>query len=134
MTAGGGVHQGAIAVQWSEAGSRGHFGLANLGARTLSLGPAAFQLLRTRNPNYDASSTLQMVISHEMGHFYGLMAHSRHCIDVTSYYDNGQGEKCLTRDAAQMKSYVEYRSDLPTACDLQRCRAANGVKDVPPSR
>jgi hypothetical protein len=117
---------GAIAVQWSEAGSRGNFGLANLGQRTLSLGPAAFHLLRTRNPGHDASSTLQIVISHEMGHFYGLMAHSRHCVDVTSYYDNGQGEKCFTRDAAQMKNFAEYRSELPTACDLQRCRAANG--------
>jgi predicted Zn-dependent protease len=125
---------GSIAVQWSEAGSRGNFGLANLGQRTLSLGPAAFHLLRSRNPNYDASSTLQMVISHEMGHFYGLMAHSRHCADVTSYYDNGQGEKCFTRDAAQMKNFVEYRSELPTACDLQRCRIANGSKSGPAAR
>ena len=31
-------------------------------------------------PAHDASSTLQIVISHEMGHFFGIMAHSRRCV------------------------------------------------------
>ncbi len=115
----------AVAVQWSEAGSRGNFGLANLGRRTLSLGPAAFALLQNRNPGYDARQTLQMVISHEMGHLFGLVAHSRRCVDVTSYYDDGNGAKCFSREPAQMKAFTEYRSALPTACDIQRCRAAN---------
>ncbi|MBV8470133.1 MAG: hypothetical protein JOY60_09780, partial [Burkholderiaceae bacterium] len=116
---------GSVLVQWNSADSRGNFGLANLTARTLSLSPAAFQLLRERNPGYDATQTLQMVISHEMGHLYGLMAHSRRCVDVTSYYNNGKGESCYLRDARQFRSVVEYRSTLPTACDIQRCRMAN---------
>mgnify|MGYP002138443102 CR=1 FL=1 len=49
------------------------------------------------NPAHPAGDTLQMVVSHEMGHFFGLMAHSRRCVDVMSYYDNGQGERCFTR-------------------------------------
>ena len=118
---------GAVLVQWSDAGSRSNFGLANLGEKTLSLGPAAFQLLQTRNPAYDSRQTLQMLISHEMGHFFGVMAHSRRCVDVTSYYDNGKGENCLIRDGSTRPPGVEYRSLLPTACDIQRCRAANGL-------
>ncbi|MCV2367911.1 zinc metalloprotease [Roseateles oligotrophus] len=118
---------GAVVVQWSEAGSRGNFGLANLGQRTLALSPAMFQLLRTRNPSYPAEQTLQMVVSHEMGHFFGLMAHSRRCIDVTSYYTDGKGGNCYARDRSQLKTVVEYRSILPTACDIQRCRIANGL-------
>ena len=116
---------GSIAVRWSDVGSRRNFGLANLGDKTLSLGPAAFQLLKTRNPNYDARQTLQMVIAHEMGHFFGLMAHSRRCVDVTSYYDNGKGEQCLIRGGGKLPPGIEYRSVLPTACDIQRCRLVN---------
>ena len=116
---------GAVLVQWSEAGSRGNFGLADLGRNGLSLGPAAFALLNTRNPAHDARQTLQMVISHEMGHHFGLMAHSRRCVDVTSYYDNGRGEVCRTRDGAPRPPGVEYRALLPTACDIERCVRAN---------
>jgi len=114
-----------VVVQWQEAGSRGNFGLANLAQRTLSLGPGAFQLLATRNPRHPAQQTLQMVISHELGHFYGLMAHSRRCVDVMSYYDNGRGEVCSTRDGGSYKALPEYRALLPTACDIARCRAVN---------
>ena len=118
-----------IRVQWSDKESRGNFGLANLGKRTLSLGPKAFALLKTRNPAYDSRQTLQMVISHEMGHFFGLMAHSRRCVDVLSYYDNGKGEACYSRDPAQMRTVKEYRSifPFPTACDIERCRNINGM-------
>ncbi len=119
---------GAVRVQWSAKDSAGNFGLANLGQRTLSLGPEAFALLRKVNPTYDASQTLQMVISHEMGHHFGLMAHSRRCVDVTSYYDNGKGAKCFARDLTQLNTVVEYRSVLPTACDIERCRIANGMQ------
>ena len=121
------VPSGAIHIQWSDVDSRHNFGLANLGEKTLSLGPAAFQLLQTRNPAYDARQTLQMVISHEVGHFFGVMAHSRRCVDVTSYYDIGKGERCLIRGGGVRLPGVEYRALLPTACDIQRCRAANGV-------
>lgn len=127
IPAGGAAPEGAVRVQWSERDSLGNFGLANLSRRTLSLNPAMFALLRSRNPGYDANQTLQMVIAHEMGHLFGLMAHSRRCIDVTSYYDDGKGQRCITRDPLQGKGVAEYRSMLPTACDIQRCRAANGL-------
>ncbi len=125
------LRQGAILVQWSEQGSRRNFGLANLGERTLSLGPAAFDLLKARNPAFDSRQTLQMVISHEMGHLFGLMAHSRRCVDVTSYYTNGQGGTCAIRGGGALPGGVEYRSVMPTACDLQRCRIANGKTITP---
>ena len=118
---------GVIRVQWSVKESRGNFGLANLSNKTLSLGPQGFELLKTRNPRYDSRQTLQMVISHEMGHFFGLMAHSRRCVDVLSYYDNGKGDTCYSRDPSQRRSVVEYRYILPTACDIERCRKTNNL-------
>jgi hypothetical protein len=118
--------EGDIQIVWTDTGSRGQFGLANVPARTLSLGPGLFRLLRDRNPRYPAEQTLQMVLSHEMGHFYGLMAHSRRCVDVMSYYDDGKGQRCTLRNPSAWGSVVEYRSMLPTACDLARCRALNG--------
>ena len=117
--------EGGIAVVWSEAGSRHNFGLANLGNQSISLGPSAFQLLQTRNPAFDSQQTLQMVISHEVGHLFGVMAHSKRCVDVTSYYDDGRGTQCTIRGGASRPPGVEYRSTLPTACDIQRCLAAN---------
>lgn len=121
-----------IAVRWSEQGSLGNFGLANYTQKTLVLGPQAFALLRKANPAHDARETLQMVVSHEMGHLFGLMAHSRRCVDVTSNYDNGKGDTCFARDRNQLRRYPEYRASLPTACDLQRCRAANGLAPAKP--
>jgi len=116
---------GTVLVQWSDKDSRGNFGLADLTNSLLSLGPAAFELLHTRNPKHDATQTLQMVISHEMGHHFGLMAHSRRCVDVTSYYDNGKGDTCNVRNGAPRPAGIDYRALLPTACDLQRCAQAN---------
>lgn len=121
---------GMVLVHWPTDGGSGHFGLAHLGQRTLTLGRGAFQLLRDRNPAYPAEQVLQMVISHEMGHFFGLMAHSRRCVDVMSYYTDGRGGTCSTRDGGSHLRLREYRALLPTACDIQRCRAANGL---PPS-
>ncbi|MBK7051460.1 MAG: hypothetical protein IPH54_12135 [Rhodoferax sp.] len=118
---------GAVRVQWSAKDSAGISALPIL-AREHCPGPEAFALLRKVNPTYDASQTLQMVISHEMGHHFGLMAHSRRCVDVTSYYDNGKGAKCFARDLTQLNTVVEYRSVLPTACDIERCRIANGMQ------
>lgn len=114
-----------ILVHWSEQGSRGNFGLAHLGQRTLSLGPAAFALLRERNPRHPAGETLQMTLSHELGHFLGLMAHSRRCVDVLSYYHDGKGGRCILRDPTARAGVIEYRHLLPTACDIQRCRSLN---------
>ncbi len=115
----------AIQILWSEVGSRGQFGLANLAARSLSLSPGLFGVLRQRRPQYPAQETLQMTLSHEMGHFLGLMAHSRRCVDVMSYYDDGRGQRCSLRDPASWGTVIEYRAQLPTACDLERCRALN---------
>ena len=117
--------EGAVLVQWSDADSRSNFGLASLGTRKLSLGAAAFRLLNQRNPAYPAGDTLQMVLSHEMGHFLGLMEHSRRCVDVMSYYVNGQGEHCFTREGRAPAGPTDYRALLPTACDIARCRALN---------
>jgi hypothetical protein len=116
-----------VVVQWNAYETRGNFALANLSQRTLSLSADMFALLARRNPRHPAAETLQMAISHEMGHFFGLMAHSRRCVDVMSYYDNGQGESCSTRDGGSHKAVPEYRALLPTACDIARCRAVNGL-------
>lgn len=116
--------EGTVLVQWNDAQVRGHFGLAHVGLRRLWLGAQAFHTLRTRNPAHPAETTLQMVISHEMGHLFGLMAHSSRCVDVMSYYTNGQGERCQSRaDITRWRG--DYRALLPTACDLARCRAVN---------
>ena len=119
------VPPGAVLVLWSEGAAGGHFGLANLRTYSLALGPAAFRTLNQRNPGHPAADTLQMVVSHEMGHFFGLMAHSRRCVDVMSYYHNGQGERCFTRAGAMPAVRGDYRALLPTACDIARCRAVN---------
>ena len=119
------VPPGAVLVLWSDGAAGGHFGLANLRTFSLALGPAAFRTLNQRNPAHPAADTLQMVVSHEMGHFFGLMAHSRRCVDVMSYYDNGKGERCFTRDGGMPVGRGDYRALLPTACDIARCRAVN---------
>jgi len=116
-----------VTIFWSDVDSRNNFGLANVGRRHLALGPGAFKMLRQRNPRHDFRETMQMVIAHEMGHVYGLMAHSRRCVDVTSYYTNAQGEQCITASPTGRSGFAEYRHSLPTACDIQRCRVANGL-------
>jgi len=115
-----------VQVRWDDAGTRGNFALADLGQRRLWLSAGMFALLAERNPRHPAIETLQMAISHEMGHFFGLMAHSRRCIDVMSYYTDAQGNTCTTRDGGSYKAVPEYRALLPTACDIARCRAVNG--------
>lgn len=116
---------GASAVGWSERYGPGYFGLANLGDGSLTLGPNAFEMLKVRNPKLDPLPILQMVVSHEMGHLYGLVAHSRRCVDVTSYYSNAKGETCSVRGGQSPSGVPEYRASLPTACDIQRCKVAN---------
>lgn len=120
---------GDVQVAWDDAGTQGNFALADLGQRRLWLSAAMFALLAERNPRHPADQTLQMAISHEMGHFFGLVAHSRRCIDVMSYYHDGQGHLCNTRDGGSYRTVPEYRALLPTACDIARCRAVNGVPE-----
>jgi hypothetical protein len=119
---------GDVQVAWDDAGTRGNFALADLGQRRLWLSAGMFALLAERNPRHPADQTLQMAISHELGHFFGLVAHSRRCIDVMSYYHDGQGHFCSTRDGGSYRTVPEYRALLPTACDIARCRAVNGVR------
>ena len=118
-----------IATQWNDDDKLGTIGLANITKKTLTLSPEAFLNLRKKNINRNLLETLQMVVSHEIGHFQGLTAHSKRCVDVLSYYTNGTGEKCFIRNNGVLPTDIEYRSQLPTACDIQRCRAANGQKD-----
>ena len=116
-----------VQVAWDDSATRGNFALADLGRRRLWLSAAMFALLAQRNPRHPAQQTLQMAISHEMGHFFGLMAHSRRCVDVMSYYRYGPaGATCSTRDGNPYTALPEYRALLPTACDIARCRAVNG--------
>lgn len=129
---GGAAPAGMVLVHWSDGSSAGSFGLAHLGLRTLALGRGAFELLRQRNPAHPAYEVLQMTVSHEMGHFFGLMSHSRRCVDVMSYYTDAQGQTCRTRDGGSHRRLPEYRALLPTACDIARCRAANGTAPVAP--
>lgn len=115
-----------VQVGWDDAATRGNFALADVGRRRLWLSAAMFALLAQRNPRHPAQQTLQMAISHEMGHFFGLLAHSRRCVDVMSYYRFGPaGETCRTRDGGPYTALPEYRALLPTACDIARCRAVN---------
>ncbi len=118
---------GVIVVQWNDAATLGNFALAHLGERRLSLSAAMFRLLAERNPRHPAAQALQMALSHEMGHFFGLIAHSRRCGDVMSYYHDGRGRTCVTSDGSAYRAGVEYRAQLPTACDIARCRAVNGI-------
>lgn len=117
-----------IIIRWDTANNAGHFGLSDISRHQLLLGAEAFRLLNQRNPTNDSFSTLQMVLSHEIGHFYGLMDHSRRCIDTLSYYHDGKGGQCRTRHPEAFKRFKEYRSSLPTACDIQRCRILNGKR------
>ena len=115
-----------ILVQWNDKEKLGAIGLANITKKTLTLSPDAFVNLRKNNTNRNWVETLQMVVSHEVGHFQGLIAHSKRCVDVLSYYSNDAGEKCTIRGKGVMPQTFEYRALLPTACDIQRCRIANG--------
>ena len=114
-----------ITAMWSDKDKLGTIGLANITKKTLTLSPEAFVNLKKANASRNLLETLQMVVSHEIGHFQGLTSHSRRCVDVLSYYTNASGEKCSIRNNGVMPTNIEYRSQLPTACDIQRCRASN---------
>jgi Caspase domain len=104
--------------------------ISNLSLSTLYISIDSFVKLKNNNSSYDSTYTLQMTISHELGHFHGLMDHSRRCIDVMSYYSDGKGGQCYARDPNIVKLFPEYRSSLPTACDIQRCQLVNSRPSV----
>jgi hypothetical protein len=112
-----------IRIGWQDVQGGSHFGQADLRQRQLILGPQAFLAVQRHVAGADMPGMLQLVLSHEIGHFYGLMAHSRRCVDVTSYRRNAQGAACFTRDGHH--PVTEYRSFFPTACEIARCKAIN---------
>jgi len=114
-----------VMIIWNDAKSMGNIGASDIVHQRLYLSPSVFKLLKERRPTYDSRYTLQMTLSHEIGHFYGLTAHSKRCIDVLSYYKDASGAECTVGSKEEFKRYIEYRSEFPTACDLQRCRRNN---------
>jgi len=116
---------GAIRIYWADTSAHGNQAEADPAQHRLALSLNIFKLLHERRPDYPAEDTLQMMLSHEIGHFFGLAAHSRRCVDVMSYYTDGHGAQCSLRDPSAFRSRVEYRASLPTACDIARCRAIN---------
>ncbi len=114
-----------VMIIWNDAKSMGNIGASDTVHQRLYLSPSVFKLLKERRPTYDSRYTLQMTLSHEIGHFYGLVAHSKRCVDVLSYYKDASGAECTVGSKEEFKRYIEYRSEFPTACDLQRCRRNN---------
>lgn len=118
---------GEITIKWADRSMEG-VAHANISSRELLLNPEVFQLLKKKGGFPLLKSSLQMTLSHEMGHFLGMMAHSKRCVDVMSYYTSPSGEsgeRCIIRDPSEFRKFTEYRSELPTACDIDRCRKLN---------
>jgi hypothetical protein len=104
--------------------------ISNLNFNTIYISIDIFKEIKNKNPTNDYANTLQMIISHELGHFHGLMNHSRRCVDVMSNYTDGKGGHCFARDPNIIKLFPEYRSSLPTTCDIQRCQLVNSRPSV----
>jgi hypothetical protein len=119
-----------ITVQWNDKDTTGAIGVANITKKALSFSPEIVQRVIQINAGKNLPvkyliDTLQMTASHEIGHFQGLSAHSKRCVDVLSYYTVG-GQRCSVRDNSVVPTkFYEYRSTLPTACDIDRCLIAN---------
>ena len=116
-----------IVIDWDSKAAAIGIAVADLGRNRLSLNPKVFDLLLQRRDRTVALETLQMTLSHEIGHFFGMRAHSKRCIDVMSYYTDNQGNRCIIRNQAEFGKVLEYRSSLPTACDIERCRRLQGL-------
>lgn len=97
---------------------------------TIYLNIAVFQKWHSVSPKY-AMEALQQVISHEMGHGYGVVEHSARCIDVMATYD--AFDKCEQSPVAPRliedgdRVFQLRAHTLPTACDIQRCRKVNSA-------
>jgi hypothetical protein len=119
---------GALVFQWYNSD-----GVPVAGYRkgsTIYLNIAAFQKWHAASAKF-AQEALQQVISHEMGHAFGVVEHSARCLDVMATYDSFDG--CETRPAANRVledggRVFEFKGHLfPTACDIQRCRKVNAM-------
>lgn len=97
---------------------------------TIYLNHGHFSSLRSVSDRY-AMDMLQTLISHEMGHAFGLREHSARCLDVMATWDSF--DKCERLPAANRSFEAGGRRfsvpmhTLPTACDIQRCRLENGT-------
>jgi hypothetical protein len=97
---------------------------------TIYLNAGHFEAMRAHSEVL-ALDVMQRLISHEMGHAFGLVEHSARCIDVMATEDSF--DKCDREPAAPRpvrdkdRIYAVKGEAFPTACDIKRCRQVNGL-------
>jgi len=97
---------------------------------TIYLNAGHYQTMRAHSEVY-AQDVMQRLISHEMGHAFGLVEHSARCVDVMATEDSF--DKCDRDPAAPRtirdtdKLFFVKQQAFPTACDIKRCRVVNGL-------
>jgi hypothetical protein len=97
---------------------------------TIYLNAGHYQTMRAHSEVY-AQDVMQRLISHEMGHAFGLVEHSARCVDVMATEDSF--DKCDRNPAAPRtirdtdKLFFVKQQAFPTACDIKRCRLVNGL-------
>jgi hypothetical protein len=97
---------------------------------TIYLNAGHYQTMRAHSEVY-AQDVMQHLISHEMGHAFGLVEHSARCVDVMATEDSF--DKCDREPAAPRtlqdagKIFFIKGQAFPTACDIKRCRQVNGL-------
>ncbi|WP_121242371.1 hypothetical protein [Sulfurisoma sediminicola] len=97
---------------------------------TIYLNAGHYQTMRAHSEVY-AQDVMQRLISHEMGHAFGLVEHSARCVDVMATEDSF--DKCDRDPAAPRtirdtdKLFFVKQQAFPTACDIKRCRLINGL-------
>jgi len=102
---------------------------------TIYLNSGHYQALRAHSEAY-ALDVMQHLISHEMGHAFGLIEHSARCVDVMATEDSF--DKCDREPAAPRtlqdsgKIFFIKGQAFPTACDIKRCRQVNGLSETVP--
>jgi hypothetical protein len=97
---------------------------------TIYLNAGHYQTMRSHSEAY-AQDVMQRLISHEMGHAFGLVEHSARCVDVMATEDSF--DKCDRDPAAPRlvqdtdKVFFVKQQAFPTACDIKRCCLVNGL-------
>lgn len=97
---------------------------------TIYLNAGHFEAMRAHSEAY-ALDVMQHLISHEMGHAFGLVEHSARCVDVMATADSF--DKCDRDPPAPRtlqdsgKIFFIKGQAFPTACDIKRCRMVNGL-------